>query len=96
MRLIRACDPDGHIRAAHEDADGRAWLIEGDLFGAFSVTATPVLVKERLSPIVPTQIMGIGLNYRRHAQETGAKIPAFPIVFFKNVMAATGSGQPIL
>jgi 2-keto-4-pentenoate hydratase/2-oxohepta-3-ene-1,7-dioic acid hydratase in catechol pathway len=95
MRLIRTRDADGRIRAAHEDADGRAWLIEGDPFGTFSVTTTPVMVMERLSPIVPTQIMGIGLNYRRHAQETGAKIPAYPIVFFKNVMAATGSGQPI-
>src|SRR5205085_1371410 len=68
MRLIRYRDADGRIRAAHEDADGRAWLLEGDPFGTFSATTTPVTVTERLSPIVPTQIMGIGLNYRRHAQ----------------------------
>jgi 2-keto-4-pentenoate hydratase/2-oxohepta-3-ene-1,7-dioic acid hydratase in catechol pathway len=26
----------------------------------------------------------VGLNYRDHAEETGAKIPAEPILFFKS------------
>ena len=95
MRLIRYRDPEGLVWSGREDADGRVWRIDGDPFGTFTVSHEAARVSERLAPIVPTQIMGIGLNYRRHAQETGASIPAYPIVFFKNVMAATGPGHPI-
>ena len=95
MRLIRYRDPEGLVWSAREDRDGSAWRIDGDPLGAFTVTAVAARIAERLAPVVPTQIMGIGLNYRRHAEETRAAIPAYPIVFFKNVMAATGPGHPI-
>ena len=31
----------------------------------------------------PSQVFGIGLNYRKHAEETGAKIPDTPLTFTK-------------
>src|SRR5262245_15391492 len=31
----------------------------------------------------PGKILCIGLNYRKHAEETGAPIPSYPIVFFR-------------
>lgn len=96
MRLIRYRDPDGVVWSAREDPDGSLWQIEGDPLGAFTVTSSPARVAQRLCPVVPTQIMGIGLNYRRHAEETRAKIPDYPIVFFKNVMAAAAPEQSIL
>ena len=49
-----------------------------------------------LSPIVPTEILCIGLNYRRHADEQGAKIPEYPILFMKGVNAAQHPGAPIV
>ncbi|MHB8637725.1 MAG: fumarylacetoacetate hydrolase family protein [Fimbriimonadaceae bacterium] len=36
-----------------------------------------------LAPVDPPVIVAIGLNYRRHAEETGAKLPEYPIVFHK-------------
>ncbi len=48
-----------------------------------------------LAPVVPAQIIGIGLNYRKHAEETGAKLPEFPIVFFKNRAAVQNPGDAI-
>ncbi len=36
-----------------------------------------------LAPVEPPAIIAIGLNYRRHAEETGAKLPEFPVVFAK-------------
>lgn len=46
----------------------------------------------RLGPVVPApeKIVAVGLNYRRHAQETGAPIPEAPILFskFNNSLAA--------
>jgi 2-keto-4-pentenoate hydratase/2-oxohepta-3-ene-1,7-dioic acid hydratase in catechol pathway len=31
-----------------------------------------------MAPIEPTQILGIGLNYKKHAEETNMPIPKFP------------------
>ena len=43
-----------------------------------------------LSPIPnPGKILCIGLNYRKHAEETGSPIPGYPVVFcrFDNTLA---------
>lgn len=46
----------------------------------------------RWAPCVtkPGKIICVGLNYRKHAEETGAQIPAYPILFnkFSNALAA--------
>jgi 2-keto-4-pentenoate hydratase/2-oxohepta-3-ene-1,7-dioic acid hydratase in catechol pathway len=51
-----------------------------------------------LAPCVPQpgKIIAVGLNYRRHAHETGAAIPDTPILFskFNNTLAA--SGEPVV
>ena len=44
----------------------------------------------------PSKVVCIGLNYRDHAQETGAAIPNSPIVFNKFSSAVIGPEQPIL
>ena len=96
MKILRYRDPAGRVHLAKVEADGRAFRIDGDLLQAFAVTSEPADIAARLSPLAPTQIIGIGLNYRRHAEETKAKIPEYPIVFFKNLLAATGPEQPIV
>jgi 2-keto-4-pentenoate hydratase/2-oxohepta-3-ene-1,7-dioic acid hydratase in catechol pathway len=43
-----------------------------------------------LSPIPnPGKIICIGLNYRKHAEETGSPIPAYPVVFCRYVNTLT-------
>ncbi|WP_257656550.1 fumarylacetoacetate hydrolase family protein [Parapedobacter lycopersici] len=43
------------------------------------------------SPIArPSKILCIGLNYRDHAEETGAKIPTEPIIFMKSTTSLAG------
>src|SRR5262249_30066986 len=44
----------------------------------------------------PRKIICIGLNYRDHAAETGAEIPAEPILFSKYPTALVGHGANIL
>ena len=34
----------------------------------------------------PGNFLAIGLNYKEHAEETGAKAPEFPVVFNKSVV----------
>ncbi|MEJ5170231.1 MAG: fumarylacetoacetate hydrolase family protein, partial [Fimbriimonadales bacterium] len=41
-------------------------------------------------------ILGIGLNYRRHAEETGGKVPDWPVVFLKNPASVQNPGDPIV
>ncbi len=49
-----------------------------------------------LAPVDPPAIIAIGLNYRKHAAETGARIPEFPIVFAKGLNSVSGPGDPIV
>lgn len=38
----------------------------------------------------PSKIICVGLNYAKHAEETNAKIPTEPIIFFKSTTALCG------
>jgi len=102
MKIIRYADRAGRVSyGAEDDAPGAggARRIEGDPLagpGAFAVTTERAEVARVLAPVVPTQILGIGLNYRRHAEETGAKLPEFPIVFSKGVASAQDPDRPIV
>ncbi len=44
----------------------------------------------------PGKFICIGLNFRDHAAETGAPIPAEPIVFMKATSAVSGPNDPII
>ena len=44
----------------------------------------------------PGKIICIGLNYRRHAEETNSPIPAYPIVFHKFNNALSAHGDAVL
>jgi 2-keto-4-pentenoate hydratase/2-oxohepta-3-ene-1,7-dioic acid hydratase in catechol pathway len=44
----------------------------------------------------PPKILGIGLNYADHARETNQKPPDVPLVFNKQVTAASGPFDPIV
>jgi len=49
------------------------------------------------SPIArPSKIVCIGLNYAKHAKETGAAIPAEPIIFMKSTTSLTGPYDHII
>jgi 2,4-diketo-3-deoxy-L-fuconate hydrolase len=49
------------------------------------------------SPLArPSKLVCIGLNYRDHAEETGAKIPAEPVIFMKSTTAIIGPYDGII
>ena len=54
--------------------------------------------RERLaSPFArPSKIVCIGLNYAKHAAETGATIPAEPILFMKSATSLAGPSDDII
>ena len=52
----------------------------------------------RLLPPIPAppKILCVGLNYRAHAAETGARIPETPIFFTRFASTLVGHGQPMI
>src|SRR5688500_17418471 len=44
----------------------------------------------------PSKIICIGLNYSDHARETGATLPAEPIIFFKSTSALCGPDDALV
>jgi 2,4-diketo-3-deoxy-L-fuconate hydrolase len=44
----------------------------------------------------PGKIVCVGLNYRDHAEEQGAELPASPLFFAKYTTALIGPGDPIV
>ncbi len=72
MKIIRFLDDDGREHAGAWDGDGTARRIEGDVFGAYTVTDEVRPIAKLLAPVAAPTILCIGLNYRRHAAESGA------------------------
>ena len=96
MKLIRYLDSSGRAHYGSEQSDGSALRIEGDIYGEHRVTAERADLRKLLAPVVPAQILCIGLNYRQHAEETKAQIPERPILFFKGVNTLQHPGDPII
>jgi 2-keto-4-pentenoate hydratase/2-oxohepta-3-ene-1,7-dioic acid hydratase in catechol pathway len=72
-------------RAEAADATGSPWLIDED-----SLTLGPALPN-------PGKIVCVGLNYRKHAEETGTAIPTSPVLFskFANTVAGPDEDVPL-
>ncbi len=49
-----------------------------------------------LPPIVPPNIIGIGLNYRKHADEKGWEYPTEPVIFLMATSSLNGPGEFIV
>jgi 2-keto-4-pentenoate hydratase/2-oxohepta-3-ene-1,7-dioic acid hydratase in catechol pathway len=96
VKIIRYLDQKGEVGYAAQQPDGSALKLAGDIFNSPKTTTGQVEVAKLLAPVQPTSIICIGLNYRKHAEETGAKFPEYPVVFFKGVNTLQHPGEPIL
>jgi 2-keto-4-pentenoate hydratase/2-oxohepta-3-ene-1,7-dioic acid hydratase in catechol pathway len=97
-KIIRFISVDGQLYwgAADHPQYKTARLIKGSIFAPFEVSNERVEVIKLLPPVSPPNILGIGLNYRRHADETGIKIPDNPVMFMKATGAINGPDDPII
>lgn len=94
MKILRYETKEGEIRYAADNGDG-AREIDGEIFGQFTVSDRPARIHKRLAPVVPPDILCIGLNYRRHAKESGAKAPECPVLFVKGTASVQNPDDPI-
>ncbi|AKC83563.1 5-carboxymethyl-2-hydroxymuconate isomerase [Verrucomicrobia bacterium IMCC26134] len=98
MRLIRHLTATGPAYASLLP-DGSALPLTGHPFapGGLHSSGLPALRPGKLlAPVLPTAIFGIGLNYRRHAEEVGRPLPVHPMIFMKPAGAVQNPGDPIL
>ena len=87
-----AADVDGAFLAGDGVARVRAALAAGTL------PELPGAAELRIgAPVArPGKVVCIGLNYRDHAEETGAKIPERPVVFLKAPYTVVGPHDTVL
>lgn len=86
---------EGEICHAVPSAGGGWEKLEGSWEEGWKRSGCSVEPAQWLPPVNPTAIFGVGLNYRRHAEETGARLPGLPVLFFKNPASATGHRSAI-
>src|SRR2546430_15292940 len=94
MRISRFIS-GGQIITGQWIDEHSAHPIEGDLFGESRVSDSVVKIEKLVAPIVPTDILCIGLNYRDHAAESGSSIPVNPMLFIKASNTLNNPGDPI-
>ena len=99
MKIIRfVTDPSAPQYGSWEE-DGSARLIEGDLFGEWSLSDQQVSKKEIqkiLAPVDPPNLFAIGLNYKAHADESNMPYPDAPLIFLKATTSVIAPGDPVM
>ncbi|MEM7392379.1 MAG: fumarylacetoacetate hydrolase family protein [Verrucomicrobiota bacterium] len=95
MKIIRYNDENGatHYGGSESGEDYRR--IEGDVFGEYHLTDEAADVAKLLAPVDPRIILCIGLNYKKHAEESGMDLPEKPVLFVKGANAVNHPGDPI-
>ena len=94
MHLLRHLTPDGPAYAALQP-DGSARAITGDILGQFKLTDPVVKPVKALAPLQPTNLLCIGLNYKKHAAESNLPPPPHPVLFGKNTASVQNPGDAI-
>lgn len=96
MRLARAlCGSE----IAYGIVEGSALrIIEGNPFERIEPTekVVPLSSVQLLSPVEPSKVIAVGLNYIDHAKELGMPVPEVPILFMKPSTAVIGPGEKII
>src|SRR4051812_10421223 len=94
MRIIRFMS-GGKVYTGRQVDESTAFAIDGELIGPHRVTDEQLPIEKLLAPIVPTDILCIGLNYREHAAESGSAIPQNPMLFIKSSNTLNNPFDPI-
>jgi 2-keto-4-pentenoate hydratase/2-oxohepta-3-ene-1,7-dioic acid hydratase in catechol pathway len=96
MKIVRFLDGSSRERYGEWVSEDTARVIEGDLFGEYSVTEETAEIAKLLAPVTPRTALCIGLNYRQHAEEGGNDIPEYPVLFIKAANTLNNPGDPIV
>lgn len=97
MKIIRYQQDDEIKKGILKD--DKIFKIEGNIFSDFSAAEAAEAALDEIkimAPIVPPNLIAIGLNYKKHAEETDADLPEKPLIFLKATSSLTGSQSEII
>src|SRR5678809_1434238 len=77
--------------------DGELFRLHGDVFGSpsFDKKATNFKGLRTLTPVSPTKVIAVGLNYADHARESGKPVPKEPLFWLKAPTSLIPDGAKI-
>jgi 2-keto-4-pentenoate hydratase/2-oxohepta-3-ene-1,7-dioic acid hydratase in catechol pathway len=77
--------------------DGEVYRLRGDVFGSPSFDRKPTKLKglRTLTPVVPSKVIAVGLNYADHARETNKSLPKEPLFWLKATTSLLPDGGKI-
>jgi 2-keto-4-pentenoate hydratase/2-oxohepta-3-ene-1,7-dioic acid hydratase in catechol pathway len=77
--------------------DGEVFRLNGDVFGSPSFEKKPTKLKgvRTLTPVAPSKIIAIGLNYADHARESNKPLPKEPLFWLKATTSLLPDGGKI-
>lgn len=112
MKLIRFIKdgmerPGVFLNEVYYDASGLVNDYDESFFASGGIEKIQQHLAENKLPVVdidrlacpvkrPSKIVCIGLNYSDHAKETGAAVPAEPVIFLKSTTAIVGPNDDIV
>jgi len=98
MKIVRFITKDGSVRlgAVSGESWDKAQTLEGELPGKLAPTGHTEQIVRLLAPLDPPNIMAVGLNYRKHAEETKVSLPEIPVLFIKSTTSVIGPGHAIV
>jgi 2-keto-4-pentenoate hydratase/2-oxohepta-3-ene-1,7-dioic acid hydratase in catechol pathway len=96
MKIVRF-EREGQARFGIVEGD-TTFPCDGDPFSGLTRGTETVTTDslKLLAPVSPPNIICLGLNYRKHADEAGSRYPSEPLLFFKTTTALCGPGDPIV
>ena len=102
MRVARFAGDDDPRFGLIGDEDGTPTVavLKGDpLYAGFELTGQKIPLDDvrLLAPVIPrSKVACVGKNYRDHAAESNAELPAYPTVFAKYASCIIGPGDSIV
>lgn len=77
--------------------DGELFRLQGDVFGSpsFDKKPTPAKGLKLLTPVAPSKVIAVGLNYADHAREAGKPLPKEPLFWLKAPTSLIPDGAKI-
>jgi 2-keto-4-pentenoate hydratase/2-oxohepta-3-ene-1,7-dioic acid hydratase in catechol pathway len=108
MKGVRFVDPAGETRVGRMEDSGvrdagpsgpRGLVPSPEAWRALAEASGPEYGLDEvrlLHPVVPDKILGIGVNYRSHAEESDLDIPAVPVIFAEWPSSLVGQDEDIV
>lgn len=96
--FLRFREQDESVHYGELTGPDEVRIMDGPPVGKFKVLRERRTLEEikLLAPVDPVDIVAIGLNYRQHAEESGAEFPKEPVIFLKATSSVLAPDEAIV